>query len=287
MKRCSKCGETKCESEFYKWSHGKDGLTIHCKSCVSAYQKEKRAKENAALAEVSEAIPFGEDFARFLKEKRNAAGMTQIDLSRRLGVNDAQVKVWESGKSIPRKRHLVAICEILGTKIPMFVQQDKIGKFPVAIKNCPCCGDRFPVYKASVEHCSVDCARKMRDQSGRKNPTWSGGKTRLSAGYALVLAPDNPAAYQSGYMLEHRYVMEKVLSRPLESFERVHHKNGNRSDNRPENLELWMIQGGSKKDPAGQRMKDIIQHGVDMAERFGLHPSGVRLLLDSLLVRKN
>jgi hypothetical protein len=30
----------------------------------------------------------------------------------------------------------------------------------------------------------------------------------------------------------------------------------------------------------------VKQHGVDMADRFGLHPDGVRLLLDSLLVRK-
>jgi hypothetical protein len=76
---------------------------------------------------------------------------------------------------------------------------------------------------------------------GENNPNWKGGRYEHGQGYCLVLARHHPFADKSGHILEHRIVMEKILGRYLKKGEIVHHKNGNKKDNRPENLILTVF----------------------------------------------
>jgi hypothetical protein len=131
------------------------------------------------------------------------------------------------------------------------------------VQTCERCGRLFVGYpikrgsKKPTRHCSRECGLKASyaraehpmGWRGERSRHWRGGKIKRR-GYVLVNAPDHPslAGTQRRYVLEHRLVMEKVLGRYLESHEQVHHKNGMRDDNSPENLELWHLQ-----QPPGQR----------------------------------
>jgi hypothetical protein len=72
--------------------------------------------------------------------------------------------------------------------------------------------------------------------------------------------------HDGDWMFQHRFVMEQKLGRRLEPFEKVHHKNGKRDDNRRSNLELWVAKGKSRKDPAGQRLLDLMRDFLKQPE---------------------
>lgn len=63
--------------------------------------------------------------------------------------------------------------------------------------------------------------------------------------------------------LQHRLVMARILGRPLYPNELVHHKNGVRTDNRPENLELWV-----RWQPHGCRVEDLVQFAQEVLARY-------------------
>ena len=86
-------------------------------------------------------------------------------------------------------------------------------------------------------------SKENRRTCGDANAMWKGGRIKTDQGYISVLVPPaHPFASmitRMGYVSEHRLVMAEKLGRPLLPHETVHHINGIRDDNRPENLELW------------------------------------------------
>lgn len=74
--------------------------------------------------------------------------------------------------------------------------------------------------------------------TGAKHPKWRGGRSVASNGYVLIRLPGHHLADVRGYVYEHRLVAEQVLGRALTAGEIPHHKNGIKTDNRPENIEV-------------------------------------------------
>ena len=80
------------------------------------------------------------------------------------------------------------------------------------------------------------CGFAVTPQLREKHWNWKGGRSSTGNGYYEILRPNHPNANKRGHVLEHRLVMEKTLGRYLTKSEKVHHINGDPSDNRPENL---------------------------------------------------
>ena len=73
---------------------------------------------------------------------------------------------------------------------------------------------------------------------GKEARNWKGGRIKAKNGYIYILQPTHPFCHKSGYIAEHRLVVEKKIGRHLKPKEQVHHINGIRDDNRPKNLIL-------------------------------------------------
>ena len=81
---------------------------------------------------------------------------------------------------------------------------------------------------------------------GDKNPSWNGGQTEHTEGYVLIKMPEHHRANNRGYVKRADIIAEQMLGRLLYDNEIVHHKNRNKKDDRPCNLEVMILNNHSK-----------------------------------------
>lgn len=85
---------------------------------------------------------------------------------------------------------------------------------------------------------SEETRLKLKNAHERRRKAGLSGR-HISHGYVLIRMPEHPNCHKSGYIEEHRLIMEKYLGRYLRREEIVHHINENTIDNRIENLKLF------------------------------------------------
>jgi hypothetical protein len=137
---------------------------------------------------------------------------------------------------------------------------------------CQQCGRHYPVKRYQIHpkrqgprrYCSQRCRNEYWRIHGK--PQGAHLPHRSSSGYVYVWAPEHPSVQGKSYkrVAEHRLVMERMLGRPLLPGENVHHKNGVRDDNRPENLECWSV--GQPAGQAHEHANEIIRLRLRIAE---------------------
>ena len=100
--------------------------------------------------------------------------------------------------------------------------------------------ERLKVAKYGPTAINADMrGRHGKHARGAANGRWNGGLFWQSDGYLAVGVPEgHPLRQAHGYAYVHRLVAEEKIGRRLSPNEAGHHLNGDRTDNRPENLEV-------------------------------------------------
>jgi predicted phosphodiesterase len=121
-------------------------------------------------------------------------------------------------------------------------------------------------------------------QCGANNPFWKGGRSIASNGYVLLrVGLNHPLADVRGYAYEHRLIAEQKIGRALIAGEVVHHRDGNKRNNIPENLEV--VNGNAEhyvrhRKYQGRRLpgeeNPIIACGCGCGEHFNKYDNGGR-----------
>ena len=108
---------------------------------------------------------------------------------------------------------------------------------------CKGCKKTFWIWRCQAHRrkfCSHKCSLSYW-QLGDRNNNWKGGRKIDGDGYILIRVENHPFKRKDGYVFEHRLVVEKFVGRYLTPDEVIHHLDGNKANNKIDNLKIMTI----------------------------------------------
>lgn len=256
-KWCPGCKNTKPRNAYYASNDRPSGLQSYCKECLKSRTLERRA----AATQVCDVVDC--------KKTIHTQGLCGMHYSRLLTHGDVgsanNLRVWRYDGTACSVAGCYRVAQTRGWCRMHYRRWVRTGD-PLKIRLG---GKRYsPEASCKVGNCEK--VPKSRGYCQLHYNRWlrHGDPTKL-----LVAPQGSGYTGKDGYRVirvdgkavrEHRYVMEQAIGRSLYPDETVHHKNGQRSDNRLENLELWV-----SRHPKGQRISEVLEWAHEIIERYG------------------
>jgi len=195
-----------------------------------------------------------------------AAGLTMREIATKCGVSVTTLYNRVGNYDFKHRQQTLGTCVAEGCNRPRAVRKDdaRFCWFHQPDRICRKSGCTFQKQTGGLCHSHYkEIHTKILDLHGgdleevavRYSLEWT-NRTLNRQGYVT-------AWYFGSKVLEHRVVMGRQVGRKLLPTENVHHLNGNRSDNRIDNLELWVT-----SQPWGQRASDLVRYAHEIIERY-------------------